>query len=160
MLYARSSWECRLGLLHCKESLQCISGAKKFGAQDYITGFCTLDMHGDSIKSQPNCLCHIYLIPDRNILKLLRHLDNSTNNKIPTHRNIVFNRLKDMNVWTLGPICQIFNLQNNRYSSDPEPPANPTHGAWNRLHHILVSGRLAIASRSTLCNRQISRKKK
>ena len=25
---------------------------------------CTLYIHGDSIKSKPNCLCHIFLTPD------------------------------------------------------------------------------------------------
>jgi len=29
-------------------------------------------LHGGSIKSKPNSLCHIYLMPDRIILKLSR----------------------------------------------------------------------------------------
>jgi len=49
-------------------------------------------IHGDSIKSKPNCLCHIYLMPDHIMLKLPRYLDNSSNNNIPAHRNILFNR--------------------------------------------------------------------
>jgi len=44
-----------------------------------------------SLKNKPNCLCHIYLMPDHIILKLSRYLENSTNNKIPTHHNILFN---------------------------------------------------------------------
>jgi len=49
-------------------------------------------IHGDSIKCKPNCLCHIYLIPDHIILKLSRYLENSTNIMIPIHHNILFNR--------------------------------------------------------------------
>src|SRR6218665_2988356 len=47
-------------------------------------------IHDDSIKSKPNCLCHIYLIPDHIISKLSRCLENSTNNTIPECRNICF----------------------------------------------------------------------
>ena len=32
-------------------------------------------------------------MPDRIILKLSRYFENATNNTIPTHRNILFNRL-------------------------------------------------------------------
>jgi len=53
---------------------------------------------GGSIKSKPNCVCQIYLILYYIILKLSRYLENSTNNNIPTHRNILFNRLKDVSV--------------------------------------------------------------
>src|SRR6218665_1703981 len=49
-------------------------------------------IHGGSIKSKPNCLCHIYLMPDHIILKLSRYLENTINNMIPIHRSILFNR--------------------------------------------------------------------
>ena len=39
----------------------------------------------------------IYIMPDHIILKLSRYLENSTNNMIPTHRNILFNRYEDVN---------------------------------------------------------------
>src|SRR6218665_514922 len=45
-------------------------------------------LHGGSVKTKPNCLCHIYLMPNHIILKLSRYLENSTSNMIPTHRNI------------------------------------------------------------------------
>src|SRR6218665_1879544 len=32
------------------------------------------NLHGVSIKTKPNCLCHIYRMPDRIILKLSRYL--------------------------------------------------------------------------------------
>src|SRR6218665_3770571 len=32
-------------------------------------------LHCVSIKIKPNCLCHIYLMPDRIILKLSRYLE-------------------------------------------------------------------------------------
>ena len=51
-----------------------------------------LIVHGVSIKTKPNCLCHIYLMPDHITLKLSRYLENCTNNMIPTLRNILFNR--------------------------------------------------------------------
>jgi len=35
-----------------------------------------LNIHGDSIKTKQNCLCHIYLMPGDTILKLSRYLDN------------------------------------------------------------------------------------
>src|SRR6218665_1957740 len=54
------------------------------------------NIHGDSIKTKPNCLCHIYLILDHIIKKLSRYLDSSTKNMIPTYHNILFNRYKDM----------------------------------------------------------------
>jgi len=56
------------------------------------------DIRGDSIKREPNCLCHIYLKPDHIILKLSRYLENSTKNMIPTFRNILFNTSKDTSV--------------------------------------------------------------
>jgi len=56
-------------------------------------------IHGGSVKSKPSCLCHIYLMPNHIIRKLSRYWENSTNNMIPTYRNILFNREKDMNVW-------------------------------------------------------------
>src|SRR6218665_11850 len=34
------------------------------------------NLHGVSIKTKPNCLCHIYRMPDRIILKLSRYLEN------------------------------------------------------------------------------------
>ena len=33
-------------------------------------------IHGVSIKTKPNCLCHIYLMPDHIILNLARYLEN------------------------------------------------------------------------------------
>jgi len=45
------------------------------------------------LKGKPNCLHHIiYLMLNHVILKLSRYLSNSTNNTIPTHRNILFIR--------------------------------------------------------------------
>ena len=46
-------------------------------------------IHGDSIKTKPNWLCHIYLIPDHIILKLFRYSEYWTNNMIPTFHNIL-----------------------------------------------------------------------
>jgi len=52
------------------------------------------NIHGDTIKCKPNCLCHIHvhLIPDHIILKLSRYLANSTKHMNPKHRNISFGR--------------------------------------------------------------------
>jgi len=50
------------------------------------------NLHGDSIKSKPNCLCHIYLTLDHIILTLSGYVENSTKNTIPTYRKILFNR--------------------------------------------------------------------
>jgi len=49
-------------------------------------------IHGDSIKTKPISLCHIYLILNNIIIKLSRYLDNSTKNMNLTYRNILFNR--------------------------------------------------------------------
>src|SRR6218665_3259371 len=49
-------------------------------------------IHGGSIKNKPNCLCHIYLMPNHIILKLRRYLENSIKNMILTNHNILFNR--------------------------------------------------------------------
>ena len=43
------------------------------------------------MKSKPNGLCHIYLVPDHIIIKLSRYVENSTKDMIPKHRNILFN---------------------------------------------------------------------
>ena len=51
-----------------------------------------------------------------------------------------------------GPIGQ----QHRRLSSDPDHPTLPTSIASDRLYHGLLSGRLGLASRSTLCSRQDS----
>src|SRR6218665_1033498 len=48
-------------------------------------------IHGGSMKSKPNGLCHIYLLPDQIIIKLSRYLENSTKNMISTHRNTLSN---------------------------------------------------------------------
>jgi len=61
-----------------------------------------MKVHGDSIKSKPNCLCYINIMLDDIILKLSRCLENSTNNMISAHRNILFNRLKDVSAGTLS----------------------------------------------------------
>jgi len=47
---------------------------------------------GGSMKSKPNCLCYIYVMPDHIILKLSRYLDNSTKNMIPTHCKMLSDR--------------------------------------------------------------------
>jgi len=49
------------------------------------------DIHGGSMKSKPNGLSYIYLLPDHSIIKLPRYLDNSTKNVIPAHRHTLFN---------------------------------------------------------------------
>src|SRR6218665_1727804 len=54
--------------------------------------YACMNVHGGSMKSKPNCLCHIYLMPDRIIPKLSRYLENSIKNMIPTHGNILFNK--------------------------------------------------------------------
>src|SRR6218665_1004278 len=55
-------------------------------------------LHGGSMKSKPNCLCHIYLMHDHIKLKLSRELENSTKNMITASHNLLFNRSKDMSV--------------------------------------------------------------
>jgi len=57
-----------------------------------------INLHSDSIKSKPNCLCHKYLTSDHIRLKLSSCLENSTNNMIPKYRNILLNRYKDTSV--------------------------------------------------------------
>ena len=57
-------------------------------------------LHGVSIKTKPNCLCHTYRMSDRIILKLSRYLENWTNNIMPTFRDILFSRYEDTNVWS------------------------------------------------------------
>src|SRR6218665_1891572 len=52
-----------------------------------VARFYKRDIHGGSIKTKPNCLCHIYSILDRTILKFYRYLENSTSNMIPTNHN-------------------------------------------------------------------------
>ena len=47
-------------------------------------------------------------MPDHIILKLSRYLENSTNNMIPTYRNILFIKQKDMCLWTLGLSSKIW----------------------------------------------------
>src|SRR6218665_305435 len=64
----------------------------KFEALFYTQNNVYLSLHGDSIKTKPNCFCHIYLILYHIIIKLSRYLDNSTRNMIPTYQNILFNR--------------------------------------------------------------------
>jgi len=116
-------------------------------------------VHGDSIKSKPNCLCHIYLMLDHITLKLSRYLENSTNNK-------------DTSVWT--DCCVPWRISASLLWCplrlrrlvvhiilvfiDPDfiSPTYPTNVAWDSLHHGLVSGRLALALRSTLYIRQDS----
>jgi len=70
-------------------------------------------LHGGSIKSKPNWLCQIYLMPDETILKLDRYLENSIKNKIPTHHNILFNRQKDMSFWTTSAKMYIYEIIDN-----------------------------------------------
>jgi len=43
-------------------------------------------------------------------MKLFRYLDNSTKNMIPSYRNILFNRYKDMSFWKLPPKFQFTKL--------------------------------------------------
>src|SRR6218665_80755 len=62
------------------------------------------NIHGDSIKSKPNCLYHTYPKPDHIVLKLSRYSENATNNVIPAHRNVLFNRYKKYEC--LNTICQ------------------------------------------------------
>ncbi len=45
-------------------------------------------VHGGSVKSKPNCLCHIYLMPNQIILRLSRYLENSTINMTPRYCSV------------------------------------------------------------------------
>ena len=47
------------------------------------------------------------------ILKLSRYLENSNNNTIPTKHYILFNREKDVNVWTLFAKILIYGVIDN-----------------------------------------------
>ena len=77
-----------------------LKGRHKNPLDGWMHGWMDKYIHGDSIKTKPNCLCHIYLMPDHIILKLSSYLENWTNKMIPTIRNILFSRLKDLNVWS------------------------------------------------------------
>ena len=52
------------------------SWSRKFSrANCFPPIYVLLYVHGVSIKTKPNCVCHIYLMPDRIIPKLSRYLE-------------------------------------------------------------------------------------
>src|SRR6218665_246665 len=63
-----------------RHKLQCLRCLKAAASPCFI--------HSDSIKCKLNQTVFVIYI----ILKFSRYLENSTNNAIPTHRNILFNR--------------------------------------------------------------------
>ena len=58
-----------------------------------------------SFSQHPN----VYLSADH-ILKLYRYLENSTNDMMPTHCNILVNKQTDTSVSTLSAIVYIYNI--------------------------------------------------